>query len=91
MPSSLNEKTAVVTGCSRGIGRAIALELAKRGAKVAVNYVYSENAAQEVAAEIQDQGGEAAVFQADVANLEQATQLIKQSIDRFGSSGRPSG
>jgi 3-oxoacyl-[acyl-carrier protein] reductase len=81
---SLEGKAAVVTGASRGIGRAIALELARRGARVVVNYCRSEDAAAEVVAEIEAQGGEAMAFQADVSDLEQAKNLIKAAIDTYG-------
>lgn len=81
---SLNSKVAVVTGASRGIGRAIALELAERGARVVVNYNRSAEAAQEVVAQIQAKGGEAAAFQADVSDFEQAQALIRFAIETFG-------
>ncbi|MFN3741342.1 MAG: 3-oxoacyl-[acyl-carrier-protein] reductase [Anaerolineales bacterium] len=81
---SLNSKVAVVTGASRGIGRAIALELAERGAHVVVNYHRSVEAAQEVVAQIQAKGGEAAAFQADVSDFEQAQALIRFAIETFG-------
>ena len=84
MERSLEGKAAVVTGASRGIGRAIALELARRGARVVVNYCRSEDAAAEVVAEIEAQGGEAMAFQADVSDLEQAKNLIKAAIDTYG-------
>ena len=84
MERSLEGKAAVVTGASRGIGRAIALELARRGARVVVNYCRSEDAAAEVVAEIEAQVGEAMAFQADVSDLEQAKNLIKAAIDTYG-------
>jgi 3-oxoacyl-[acyl-carrier protein] reductase len=80
----LFERAAVVTGASRGIGRAIALELAKRGASVVVNYAASADKAEAVAAEIKANGGQAIAVQADVANFEQAGGLIKTAIDTFG-------
>ncbi|MDH5605910.1 MAG: 3-oxoacyl-[acyl-carrier-protein] reductase [Anaerolineae bacterium] len=79
----LEGKVAVVTGGSRGIGKAIALELAGRGATVVVNYVSSSKAAEEVVAEIKANGGEAAAFQADVSDFEQAAHLIKSAADSY--------
>jgi 3-oxoacyl-[acyl-carrier protein] reductase len=81
---SLEGKAAVVTGASRGIGRAIALELARRGARVVVNYCRSQDAAAEVVAEIEAQDGDGMAFQADVSDLEQAKNLIKAAIDTYG-------
>jgi 3-oxoacyl-[acyl-carrier protein] reductase len=81
---ALPDKVAVVTGGSRGIGRAIALELARRGAKVVVNYHKSPEAAQAVVSEIQASGGQAAAFQADVAEAGAAQNLIKFAIETFG-------
>lgn len=80
----LFERVAVVTGASRGIGKAIALELAKRGAHVIVNYAFSADKAAEVVSEIQANGGQAAPVQADVADYEQAGKLIKSAIETFG-------
>ncbi len=79
----LEGRVAVVTGGSRGIGKAIALELAKRGATVVVNYVRSADAAEEVVAQIKKDGGDGMVVQADVANFEQAGNLIKTAIDTY--------
>lgn len=81
---SLKDKVAVITGGSRGIGRAIALELARRGAKVVVNYNKSPEAAETVVGEIKGWGGEAAAFQADVADPAAAQNLIKFAIETFG-------
>ncbi len=81
---TLNDRVAVVTGASRGIGRAIALELARRGASVVVNYQKSAQAAEEVARQIEAEGGKAAVFRADVSNFLQAQGLIKFAQDTFG-------
>lgn len=80
---NLEGKAALVTGSSRGIGRAIALELARRGASVVVNYNSSEDAANEVVDAIKDQGGEAIAVQADVRDLDQAKRLVKATIDTF--------
>ncbi|MCZ0755344.1 3-oxoacyl-[acyl-carrier-protein] reductase [Anoxybacillus sp. J5B_2022] len=80
----LQGKVALVTGASRGIGRAIALELARQGAKVAVNYAGSEAKAKEVVEEIEKMGGEAFAVQADVANGEAVEQMVKEVVERFG-------
>lgn len=81
---SLENKVAVVTGGSRGIGRAVAMELAARGASVIVNYNSSPDAANEVVKKIEETGGKAAAFQADVSDLKQAEGLIKFAVEKFG-------
>jgi len=83
MDKSLENKVAVVTGASRGIGRAIALGLARRGASVVVNYNRSAEAAAEVVAAIEGAGGRAIVVQADVSDFEQAAGLIRTAVDTF--------
>lgn len=84
MDGSLNGKVAIVTGGSRGIGRAIALELAQRGARVVVNYHRSAEAAAEVVAAVEAAGGEATSKQADVGDFEQAAGLIQAALDTYG-------
>ncbi|MBV9866221.1 MAG: SDR family oxidoreductase [Abitibacteriaceae bacterium] len=74
----LANKVAVVTGASRGIGRAIALRLAEDGAAVVVNYKNSGDAAQAVVQEIESQGGRAVALQADVANLSDVRRLFEE-------------
>ncbi|MBN8656262.1 MAG: 3-oxoacyl-[acyl-carrier-protein] reductase [Anaerolineae bacterium] len=81
---SLENKVALITGGSRGIGRAIALDFAERGAAVVVNYNNSPAAAEEVVKKIQEAGGKAASFQADVSDFKQAEALVKFAIDTFG-------
>jgi 3-oxoacyl-[acyl-carrier protein] reductase len=81
---NLDGKTALVTGASRGIGREIALELARQGANVAVNFAGSEAKANEVVDEIKALGRDAFSVQCDVSNSEQVTAMIKDTIDRFG-------
>ncbi|MEK3989538.1 MULTISPECIES: 3-oxoacyl-[acyl-carrier-protein] reductase [Robertmurraya] len=78
-------KVALVTGASRGIGRDIAIELAKAGANVAVNYAGSEARANEVVQEIQSLGREAFAVQCDVANGDSVAEMVKQTIERWGS------
>lgn len=80
----LTDRVALVTGGSRGIGRAIALKLASLGAKVAVNYRANEAAAQEVIEEIASQGGEAIALQGDVRDADQAGDLVKKTLEAFG-------
>lgn len=77
-------KVALVTGGSRGIGRAIALDLAANGAKVVVNYQSSSAAAVEVAATIAASGGEAMAIQADVADFAAAQALVKETVAAYG-------
>jgi 3-oxoacyl-[acyl-carrier protein] reductase len=84
MTHSLDGKVAVVTGASRGIGRAIAIELARRGARVIVNYQRSADAAEEVVAAIRAEGGEATAVQADVSDPAQAQTLIQAALDTYG-------
>ncbi len=84
MSTSLEGRVAVVTGGSRGIGRAISLELAARGAQVVVNYHSSAKGAEEVVAEIEKNGGKAVAVQADVADMKQSAELIKAAVDNFG-------
>jgi 3-oxoacyl-[acyl-carrier protein] reductase len=82
--AALSEKIAVVTGGSRGIGRGIALELAKRGATVVVNYQKNAEAAEEVAQAIISAGGTASTFGGDVGQEEGANGLIKYAVDTYG-------
>ncbi len=84
MEGELAQRVAVVTGASRGIGRAIALELAQQGAAVVVNYHKSADQAQEVVARIREAGGRAEAFQADVSDPQQAQALIRFALDTFG-------
>ncbi|MBC8265160.1 MAG: 3-oxoacyl-[acyl-carrier-protein] reductase [Anaerolineales bacterium] len=81
---SLQDKVAVVTGSSRGIGRAIALKLASLGAKVVVNYRSNAEAAREVVEAIGALGGQAMAVQADVADAEDAKRLIRAAQTTFG-------
>jgi 3-oxoacyl-[acyl-carrier protein] reductase len=80
----LTDKVAVVTGSSRGIGRAIALKLASLGARVVVNYNRSAEAAEQVVEEIKAAGGQAIAVQADVRQSEEAQALAKAALDTYG-------
>ncbi|MEP6984447.1 MAG: 3-oxoacyl-[acyl-carrier-protein] reductase [Chloroflexota bacterium] len=82
--AQLTDKIAIVTGGSRGIGRGIALELAKRGATVVVNYNSNADAANEVVEKISADGGKAMAFKADVGEEEGANGLVKAAIDAYG-------
>jgi 3-oxoacyl-[acyl-carrier protein] reductase len=77
-------RAAIVTGATRGIGRAIALELAKRGADVAFNYAKSAESAESLKSELEALGVRALAFQCDVANTEAAADMVKQVKDGFG-------
>ena len=81
----LQGKIALVTGSSRGIGRAIALELAKQGANIAVNYAGSEDKAEEVVQEIKALGVEAIKIKANVANEDDVKAMIKEVTKTFGA------
>ncbi|MCZ2258819.1 3-oxoacyl-[acyl-carrier-protein] reductase [Sporosarcina sp. G11-34] len=83
--SRFEGKSAIVTGASRGIGREIALQLAKEGARVAVNYSGSKDKADEVVQIITDAGGEAFAIQADVSNPDSVKNMVDQTIELFGS------
>lgn len=80
----LQGKVAVVTGASRGIGRAVALKLAADGAAVAINYNGSAGRAEEVQKEIQAQGGTAGVYQCDVSDFAACEQFIQTVIKEYG-------
>ena len=71
-------RAAIVTGATRGIGRAIAVELAKRGCDVAFNYAKSAESAEELKRELEGLGVRTLASQCDVANTEAATEMVKQ-------------
>jgi 3-oxoacyl-[acyl-carrier protein] reductase len=79
----LQDQVAIVTGASRGIGRAIALQLASQGAKVVVNYANSSAAADQVVARITATGGDAITLQADVSQSDQVDTLINTTLAKF--------
>ncbi|MGI9859815.1 3-oxoacyl-[acyl-carrier-protein] reductase [Moorella naiadis] len=80
----LKGQVAVVTGASRGIGRATALALARAGARVVVNYAQQEEAAGQVVAAIKEEGGQALAVRADVGDHEAARELIQTAVQEFG-------
>src|SRR5439155_13411574 len=81
----LIDRTALVTGASRGIGRAIALALAAEGADVAVNYLCSETPAKQLVKEIEAMGGKALLVQADVGNEADTCRMAEEIYTAFGS------
>ena len=80
----LKDKVAIVTGGTRGIGKAIALELAKNGCNVAFNYNKSSDAANMLVKEIESMGAKALSFQVNAASLEGAKNMVKDVKDKFG-------
>ncbi|MEK6239244.1 MAG: 3-ketoacyl-ACP reductase [Planctomycetales bacterium] len=82
--SESEKQVALVTGASRGMGKAIALELARLDHAVIVNYASSEQAAEEVVRQILDGGGNAVALRADVGNSEDRDQLARQALEAFG-------
>lgn len=80
----LEGRVAVVTGASRGIGREVALTLAKYGADVVVNYNGSEEKAKEVVAEIETLGRKAIAIKASVSNMDEVSQMIDETVEKFG-------
>jgi 3-oxoacyl-[acyl-carrier protein] reductase len=80
----LNEKVAVITGGSRGIGKAIAISLSKKGAKIAVNYSSGADAADKVISEIEGMGGKAMKVKADVSKPSEVRAMFQTVLERFG-------
>jgi len=81
--TSVKDQVAIVTGASRGIGRAIALQLAEKGAKIVVNYASSSTAAEKVVSEIIALGGEAIALQADVSQAGQVEDMVNKTLETF--------
>ncbi|MFH1349540.1 MAG: SDR family oxidoreductase [Pseudomonadota bacterium] len=85
MNNSLKGKSAIVTGASRGIGKAIALKLGQLGASVAVNYANNGNLAKEVVSEITSMGAQAIPVQADLRDVKKIEYLFNETIKAFGA------
>jgi 3-oxoacyl-[acyl-carrier protein] reductase len=85
LEASLKGKVALITGSSRGIGRAIALRLAREGADIVVNYVSNEKAAADVVGEVRQMGRRAIAIKSDVAILNQVESMIGQTIEAMGA------
>ena|SRR6266566_4338079 len=79
----LDQKVAIVTGADSGIGRGIAIQFAKEGATVVVNYAHAKDKAEEVRQIIEQNKGQALVIQADVSQYQQAMSLIQQTVEHF--------
>ena len=80
----LKDKIALVTGSSRGVGRAVALRFAEEGAKVVINYLSNEKAANDVVEDVQALGSEAIAVKADVAKKEDVKKLVDAAVETFG-------
>ena len=80
----MKDRVAIVTGSARGIGKAIALELASKGAKVVINYAGSKDAVLETAKFCQEKGAETLVIQGDVSKAEDCERIVKKTLESFG-------
>ena len=80
----LNDKVVIITGASRGIGRAIAKRFAQEGAKVVINYNKSEDKASRLVDEIRKNGGQALAVRADVSKSDEVKQLVKKTVETYG-------
>jgi 3-oxoacyl-[acyl-carrier protein] reductase len=80
----LTDKAAIVTGSSRGIGRAIALAFAKEGANVVVNYIKRRDCAEDVASKITQMGRKSVIVRADVSNVKDVKGMVETALQEFG-------
>jgi 3-oxoacyl-[acyl-carrier protein] reductase len=81
----LENKNALITGASKGIGRAVAIAFAEQGANVAFTYLSSEQKAKELVEELEEKGIKAKAYKSDAANFEAATTLVEEVIEHFGN------
>lgn len=81
----LKKQTCIVTGANSGIGRAIAVAMARDGANVVVNYVFGDESAQQVVEEINQMGGTAIAFKADVSKEDQVIAMFQEAVATFGT------
>lgn len=85
MPFSLKNKEALITGSSRGLGRAIAMALGKAGATVCLNYLHNSEAAEETVQDLRGAGINAAIFRGDASNQEQVNAMVEAIGEKFGA------
>ncbi len=85
MDQELNGKVALVTGASRGLGKAIGIKLASLGAKIAVNYLANDAEASTVASTIEGQGGQVLLVKANVADSEAVKNMVRQVTEKWGN------
>ncbi len=81
---TFEDQVVLITGGSRGIGKAASLAFASKGARVVINFGHEENAALQVEREIREAGGKAWVRKADIARLEEVDRMFKETLDQFG-------
>jgi len=81
----MSAKVALITGSARGIGRAIAIGLAKEGVRIVVNYQSRQDAAESVAREITEAGGEALVVKADAGNDGEVKSMVDRAVEKWGA------
>jgi glucose 1-dehydrogenase len=84
LPQTLSGKVALITGSGRGIGRAIALDFAKRGASIVINFAHSEDEALDLQKEIEKFGGKSVVIKADLGKLTEIEKLVEGACEKLG-------
>src|SRR5260370_8905709 len=87
MGMSLRNRVALITGGTRGIGRGIALRLAKEGARIAIGYRSNKNVAQNTLRQLQAAGADCVAVEADITTAERSEQFVTTVTDRFGRLG----